>query len=66
MDLGYLTSTRPILVVVDEFSGYKNVWELRDSKSTTVMRALKEFFNNFGYPIQIKSDGGLCFGAKEF
>ena len=62
MDLGFLNAAKPSLLVVDEFSGYKNVWELRDSKSLTVIR---EFFFNFGFPIQIRSDGGPCFGAKE-
>ena len=66
MDLGYITLSRPILVIVDQFSGYKNVWELRDSKSTSVIKAVKEFCISFGYPIQIKSDGGPCFGSKEF
>ena len=47
MDLGYLNAAKPILVVVDKFSGYKNEWELRDSKSLTVIRALREFFVNF-------------------
>ena len=55
--LGYLNASKPILVVVDEYSGYKTVWELRDSKSLTVIRALREFFFNFGFPIQIRNDG---------
>ena len=30
MDLGYLNASKPLLLIVDEYSGYKAVWELKD------------------------------------
>ena len=31
-----------------------------------MIKAVTEFCNNFGYPVQITSDGGPCFSSREF
>ena len=66
MDLGYLGISKPFLVLIDKFSGYKAVWELRDSKSLSIIKALTEFFYSMWLRVQIRSDGGPCFSAREF
>ena len=66
VDLGYIGISKPFLVLVDEYSGYKQAWSLKDSKSQTVIRVLDEFFISMGWPITLRSDGGPCFAAKIF
>ena len=44
VDLGYIGISKPFLVLVDEYSGYKQAWSLKDSKSQSVIKVLDEFF----------------------
>ena len=37
-----------------------------DSKSESVIKLLEEFFSLVGWPLNLRSDGGPCFTAKDF
>jgi hypothetical protein len=52
------------LVLMDEFSRYPLVMELRSTSAEYVIRKLDKIFSIFGHPEKIKSDNGPPFDSK--
>lgn len=50
-----------LMVIIDEFSRYPIVKAIKSTQATTVLSVLKETFDHFGYPKQVKSDNGPHF-----
>ena len=48
-------------VVVDECSGYKCCWKIKDSSTKSVVNALETWFATTGIPVVICSDNGLAY-----
>ena len=56
----------PHLVVVDYYSRYPEIAQLRDTKSKTVISKMKSFFSRHGIPDEVVSDNGPQYSAQEF
>ena len=54
------------LLVSDYFSRYLEVVRLTTATSTSVIRALKMIFSQYGIPEVVRSDNGLQYTSKEF
>lgn len=54
------------LVLVDYTSGYPDVYKIKDSKSETVVQAMKSAFGRFGVPMRLMTDNGPCFSGEVF
>ena len=54
------------LVVIDRYSGYPFVAEMRSTSATAVLEKLDDWLWNFGLPNVIRTDGGPQFACKEF
>ena len=52
------------LVLVDRYSGFPMVNKLRNLSSATVIRNLTELFDNYGWPLSIRTDGGPQFRSE--
>ena len=52
------------LVLVDRYSGFPMVSKLRNLSSATVIRNLTELFDNYGWPLSIRTDGGPQFRTE--
>lgn len=63
---GPLESGEYMMVVIDEYSRFPIVKILKSIKSETVIQVLKDTFNVFGYPKQLKTDNGPSFQGYEF
>ena len=57
---------RPHVVLVDYYSRYPEVAELKDTKAKTVINKLKSFFSRHGIPDEVVSDNGPQYTAQEF
>ena len=57
---------KPHLIVVDYYSRYPEVAELRDTKARTVINKIKSFFSRHGIPETVISDNGPQYSSKEF
>lgn len=55
-----------VLVIVCSFSKYTIIKATRNTKTTSVVRALQEVMSIFGQPLRIISDRGTAFTSKEF
>ena len=49
------------LILVDRFSGYFFVQEIKNQSTSTVVKHLKKWFLEYGWPTSIRTDGGPCF-----
>ena len=65
MDL-FAAGGNDYLVMVDRHSGYPWVHRLTTTTSLAVTRAIKKWFEYFGLPKSIRSDGGLQFRGEAF
>ena len=65
MDLFHY-GNRDYLIVVDRLSGYPFPMPITSQGTETVVKKLKYLFDNYGYPKQIRSDGGPCFASMAF
>ena len=54
------------LLVSDYFSRYLEVVRLKTTTSTSIIRALKMIFSQYGIPEVLRSDNGLQYASKEF
>lgn len=54
------------LVVVDYFSCYPEVIQLRSTTSKTIINILKSLFTRHGIPEIVRSDNGPQFSSREF
>ncbi|XP_011313170.1 uncharacterized protein K02A2.6-like [Fopius arisanus] len=57
---------RMYMVIIDAFSKWLEVKEMKDITSRTTIVALKEYFRSWGYPEIIVSDNGPSLGSEEF
>ena len=57
---------RPHLIVVDYYSRYPEVSELRNIRSATVISKMKSFFSRHGIPSEVISDNGSQYTSEEF
>lgn len=55
-----------ILVIIDAFTKFINIRSVRDTKTTTAIRAFKEHFSFFGTPTRLITDRGSCFTSAKF
>ncbi|KAG1706172.1 Carcinine transporter [Nymphon striatum] len=49
------------IIMVDRFSGYLFVKKITNSSTGSVIKSLLKWFQDFGFPDVIRSDGGPCF-----
>ena len=57
---------KPYLIVVDYYSRYPEVAELRDTKATTVIQKTKSLFSRQGIPETVISDNGPQYSSAEY
>ena len=57
---------KPHLIVVDYYSRYPEVGELRDAKARTVISKTKSIFNKHGIPDEVISDNGPQYSSHEY
>jgi transposase InsO family protein len=57
---------KPHLIVVDYYSRYPEVAELRDTKASTVIKKTKSFFSRHGIPETVISDNGPQYSSAEY
>jgi transposase InsO family protein len=62
---GPLPSNKYLLVIVDYFSRYKEVFITKNILLRATILMLKEVFVRFGFPFQVKSDNGTNLTSKE-
>ena len=61
---GNTTANKDFLICVDHWSGYPFYHLLRSLSSDTVIKVLTSWFNLFGWPSSIRSDGGPQFRGE--
>ena len=54
------------ILIIDLFSHFSVVRQLRGENTKLVLDALKDVFSAFGIPEPITSDNGLCYKSQEF
>jgi hypothetical protein len=57
---------KPHLIVVDYYSSYPEVAELRDTKASTVIKKTKSFFSRHGIPETVISDNWPQYSSAEY
>ena len=57
---------KPHLIIVDYYSRYPEVAELRDTKARTVITKTKSTFNRHGIPDNVISDNGPQYASDEY
>jgi transposase InsO family protein len=57
---------RNYVVVVDYYSRYIELMELRSKTTNDVINALRTIFSRHGVPLTVFSDNGPCYAATEF
>jgi hypothetical protein len=57
---------RNYVVVVDYYSRYIELMELRSKTTNDVINALRTIFSRHGVPLTVFSDNGPCYAAAEF
>ncbi|KAL0895777.1 hypothetical protein ABMA27_011827 [Loxostege sticticalis] len=55
-----------LLVIVDGFTKYVNITAVKDTKSQSSIRVIKEHMSHFGVPTRLISDKGTSFTSKVF
>lgn len=55
-----------LLVVIDAFTKFILLYPVRNTKTSSVIKSLKEAFKIFGAPNRIIADRGTCFTSAEF
>lgn len=55
-----------LLVIVDSFTKFVNIKPVRDTKTATTIRILREHFSYFGVPTRLITDRGSCFTSTKF
>lgn len=55
-----------LLVIIDVFSRFPEVYPVSDMTVGTVIRCFKDFFARYGFPDKVLSDRGAQFEASEF
>ena len=58
--------SKDFLIVADYYSRYFDIVQLRDTKSTTIIRKLRSLFAKFGIPTKVMSDNGPQYSSQEF
>ena len=61
-DKGY----RYILVIMDAFSRFPEMYPVRDLTTATLISKFRDFFSRYGFPDAILSDNGPQYRSKEF
>ena len=65
--LDYLEyDSKHIFILKDQYSSWSKYYLTSDMTSQSAIRCLKDYFNIFGLPTKIVSDGGPCFGSGVF
>ncbi len=59
-------NNKKYVVVVDYYSRYLEIVELRNETSADVIQALKSIFSRHGVPMVVFSDNGPCYSAAQF
>lgn len=54
------------LVIYDSYSNFPEVAELQDTTSRTVISTMESIFSRHGIPIEVCTDGGPQFAARDF
>ena len=57
---------KPHLIVVDYYSRYPEVSELRNTKARTVINKTKSIFSRHGIPESVVSDNGPQYSSEEY
>lgn len=55
-----------MLIIIDAFTKYINIKAVRDTKTGTAIKVLKEYFSYFGVPNRLITDRGTCFTSAKF
>lgn len=55
-----------LLVVIDSFTKFINITPVKNTKSLTTIKVLKDHISFFGVPTRFISDRGSCFTSKAF
>lgn len=55
-----------LLVIVDGFSKFVNITPVKNTKSITTIKAIKEHISYFGVPTRLITDKGTSFTSKNF
>ncbi|CAB3256531.1 unnamed protein product [Arctia plantaginis] len=55
-----------LVVVIDSFTKFINIRPVKDTKTTTAIKAFKEHFSYFGVPSRLITDRGSCFPSAKF
>ena len=61
-DIGF----RYILVILDAFSRFPEVYPVKDMSANTLIAKFRDYFARYGFPDAILSDNGTQFRSKEF
>jgi len=62
--MGPMPSRENLIVVVDYYSRYYEVVDMRSSTSPKIIAALTEIFARFGYPCSLKTGPSLTVGSS--
>lgn len=57
---------RDYVLVIDFYSRWIEVMELRDQTTESVIKRLQNIFARWGFPVELVSDNGPCYGSEEF
>ena len=55
-----------ILVIMDAFSRFPEIYPLRDMSTKTLIAKFRDFFSRYGFPDAILSDNGPQYRSREF
>ena len=55
-----------LLVIVDCFSRFPEIYPVRDLTAKTLISKFRDFFSRYGFPDAIITDRGSQFESKEF
>ena len=57
---------RYLLVIIDAFSRFPEVYPVRDMGTSTLIDCFREYFSRYGFPDALLSDRGTQFQSREF
>ena len=60
----YDSAGKQYLIMVDRYTGWPFVEKLRKTDTTTITDCLLNWFNDWGIPVTIRSDGGPQFRSE--
>ena len=58
--------SRYLLVIIDAFSRFPEVYPVSDLGTTTLITCFRDFFSRYGFPDALLSDRGTQFQSREF